>query len=184
MSDDNGLANPAHAGRSASSQDSLSEALGREAAPHLVSFRGRRYQVRLVDQDAKTAWERWLRQNAYRTALESTGDADVAARTVTQMAMLKQLRWGSVFSRQMLASEDGGIAFAAYLMRCREDDVRGMALDAAAGPELRAALEAVVLESFPQPETGPGAGDQGPGGNQQEAAVTPDPIRAAPARPT
>src|ERR1700691_3656580 len=38
----------------------LSESLGNDASPHTMSHNGRAYTVRLIDQTAKTRFEKWL----------------------------------------------------------------------------------------------------------------------------
>lgn len=130
-------------------QEPVSELLGNWAWPLAIEHAGKTYKARLIADDLRSEWERWLRQRAWREALDVTGDAATAARVCTEMGMGKAFAWGSPLSRTTLASEDGGVTFAGMVLGCKPEVIRKMAEDPKKRAELKTLLDKVVEESNP-----------------------------------
>ena len=146
--------------------DSVSELLGLEAAPIVIEHGGRKYKARNLHEGPLSEWERWLRDDYREQAVQTTGDPDRADDMTARAGVARAFRWGGDLSRAALRTPAGGVAFAALVFRCTEARVKE--LSAAQPARVRAALEQVIAESFP---------DQVPP-RQRTAADAPLPSRA------
>jgi len=127
--------------------DTVSELLGAEAAPVVIVHNGRKYPARNLHEGPLSEWERWLREDYREQCLETTGDPDRADDMTARAGVARAFRWGGALSRAALRSPAGGIAFAALVFRTTEARVKELAQ--AQPSRVRAALEQVIAESFP-----------------------------------
>lgn len=137
------------------SNETTNGLLGGSAPPVTLTLGGRQLAGRL-DQRTKGLWERYLRRRAFAEAVETTGDQLAAARVASSMGALGAFGWTSLFSREMLVSPAGGLAFAALVFGCTEADVETLAREQPG--QLKDALEQLVAES----SEGKGAADPNP----------------------
>jgi hypothetical protein len=127
--------------------DSVSELLGREAAPIVIEHNGRKFKARNLHEGPLSEWERWLRDDYREQALQTTGDEHRADDMTARAGVSRAFRWGGELSREALRSPGGGVAFAAIVFKTTEAKIKEL-VEAHPG-RVRAALEQVIAESFP-----------------------------------
>jgi hypothetical protein len=127
--------------------DSVSELLGREAAPIVIEHAGRKYKARNLHEGPLSKWERIVRAEYRAQCLETTGNSARADDMTARAGVTRQFRWGSELSCAFLTTADGGVAFASLVFACGVEEIKELSKDH--GSELKAALEQVIAESFP-----------------------------------
>lgn len=144
----------------------ISVLLGEAGAPQpAVEFRGKEYAARPLTQARKAAWVRWLKTRAYEdlaVVRDTLGPEEFRRRDQDLQAAIDAGEYGFFGRRslQALQSPEGAVRFTALVFDCSEDEA--VALAAACGEEVGAALARAVRESFPSFPEGPGPNAQAP----------------------
>jgi hypothetical protein len=148
--------------------DSVSELLGAEAAPIVIEYSGKKYKARNLHEGPLSEWERCVRSDYRQQCLETTGDEGRADEMTARAGVGRAFRWGGELSRTFLRTEDGGLVFASLVFHCSVEQVKS--LSKARPSQVKAALEQVIAESFPDRQ--PDADDPVPNGRSAAHAST------------
>ncbi len=131
----------------------LSETLGNAASPHTITHRGKTYTISLVDQRAKTAFERWNFERDKERLREvkdilPPDDYAIRARALSDAWMGGEFDFESPSSMAAMQTEKGMLALARILIGCSEEEVICLAVERS--DDLTAIMELVFKESMPE----------------------------------
>jgi len=131
----------------ADERTTVSEFFGAHAAPLTISLGEKVFRFSPITQELKTRWERFLREDYRREALETTGRAETADLLTTQAGARKCFRWLSDWSNAIAATSDGALMLTMLVLGCTEAEA--VELDRVSGSELGSKLTQVIAESIP-----------------------------------
>lgn len=130
----------------------LGSILGNAAAPHTFEHKGKTYTLRLLDQNAKTVWEKFLFDKS-RKALLAWKDDLSEEEFATQLEALNAAYVEGKFditdelSRKALKTPGGCLQMACILFDAPSDVIFELALERPA--ELKATIKMLLMESLP-----------------------------------